>query len=599
MRTLRRAFAWFALVKLLGCSIHPEGITDLIGDGYSYVRFPGRRVFDTPLSAVTLDITRDGSFVALAITDAGDLIMGDLNGKSYCNAGPASVIRTPYTYYQRPGRHRDWVAYLYDTDADGWGTLGFVSHDCTKHVRGASRSKLLGWVMSLEPPRFLAQSERDSGDVTGRATLLLCEPALSENPCKPLATVDEIAFDGVNLWTREVTDGGLRLVVRDQALEVLATLGSDVSEFVLGTNGFGIAYLDRGTLRTFLPGVSAGDSVITSDACELKAVLSRSRPRTAFTYRSPCANGSLYLYDGALNTPLQLASGATAPVISEQRQDTAPWFFYVVEPSKLPSEPDHSVGLAKSFQDSYGTPAPTNVGVLAATTTAGDTLFGPTRSWLGSFNWNFSTRARILSEFDGKSGKLVEWDLSSGKLVELAASAADFSWGWVITREEDTGGSFVDLRRDAKSPALMNDVQGRGEVYNEHCIVGSIDCLTSKLEDNPAERRAILSDVTGYSGTLWLLSRRDANAVLDAPELLDDAVYEHGYNFLRNGDAVLYLRNFREREGTGTLTARFVETLDAYSVDHVSSWWELFGGVPGILYVTRGGKPGLWFAELH
>lgn len=618
MRTAARAFAWgVALVAISSCSVHPEGITDLIGDGFSYVNFPGRRVFSSPVATVGLDVARDGSYLALSISDGGELMIGDLNGTSHCNAGPASTFRLTHPYFQSGSYAHDWVAYLSDADANGWGTLRFVSHDCTKRVQGPVGVTLLTW-LSFDPPRFLVRARVDSYDAGERTDLLVCDPSSLQGPCRTLARIDSIAFDGVYLWTREYLDGARRLVARNSSLEPTLVVGTDVSEFILGVNLVGVAYIEQGRLRIVAAGAS---TVIAEDACELRAVLSRSRAGAWFTYRAPCRGGKLMLYDGR---SMPLARGATTPVIGEQQQGSAPVFFYVSEPTVLTREPPNAEGMAEWFRANYGVSAPVSAGTLTVTRAPGATEFGPTQAWLGSLSWNYGTRVRVLSQFDGTRGKLVEWELSdkneralAGPVLwegssplatepsqdsvrELAAGISDFSWGWAIEDADSGTRNFLDLGPTDSVRLALANVEDRGQVFNEYCIIGSLDCLTSKLDDDPAELRVLLSDVSGSSGKLWLLARREARAALGAAELLDDEVYRRGYAFLRHGDAVVYFRKFSESRGTGELTIRFVDTFDPYRMKNVASWMELTGDSPGLLYTTRGGaKPGLWFAPLR
>jgi hypothetical protein len=193
----------------------------------------------------------------------------------------------------------------------------------------------------------------------------------------------------------------------------------------------------------------------------------------------------------------------------------------------------------------------------------------------------------------------VDWNLNDGSQTSVAQGVEDFSWNWAIVRGVTQNKRFVEARADSSTSPVLDNVWDRGRVYYDHCTEGSIDCLMSQFDDEPPERRAILNDVGTSGGKLWLLDREQTRS-FGVPEFLDDSVHPYRYGFLYRGDAVLYLRNFDQAVGTGTLTARFVKTLDPFTVSHVQHWREVSGDVPGIVYVTRrGSKAGLWFAALR
>lgn len=597
----KAAVAWLSAVSLIGCKPHPEGITDLVGVGYSYVGFPGTRVLDVGAKYFAWDAAANDSSTGLAITEAGELVIGDFATQSHCSAGPAASFRQSYYYMEPQSAETRWVPYLRDVDAEGWGTLAFTTQDCSQQVLGPSQVKFLnlGQATRFNPPQLLVQGRSAPEVADGPTTLLACDPNRETDPCSVLGGVYSVKYRNGQLWTIEAVDGVRRLVQRNEAMEIAQEKGVEVTDFMLGGPGDAMAFADDAGI-TLLSQLS--DPSSPPDGCELAPVLSRSRPNWGVTYRSPCDNGPLFLYGFERGESIELAPGAVAPVILESGTKESTVAIYLTDPADLvaASYAETWPSLAAGFRMSYRQEAPSTVGTLAVTTLEGDTLLGPSGVWLGGVGWSYGTRVRVLSDFDGKRGTLVDWNILKNSVTEVATNVTDFSWRTAVVQVDESRSNFVETRPEGGSTVKVKNVQDRGAERWQTCSLGSIDCLANELASDPSELHAVVSDVDSNGGDLWLMGRRDTREELSAPEFLDDLVYPSDYAFLFGGDAVLYLRKVDTTTGAGTLTARFVKTFDAFEVAHVTNWREIDGEYPGIFYNTRkGSKSAFWFARLH
>jgi hypothetical protein len=606
---------WFALTLAMGCSLHPEGIADLVGDGYSYVGFPGRRVLDGKYSSVRFAQKTDGALVVLGISDAGQLSIGELATGARCSVGAASAFRVNGT--ASSSASGGWVAYLHDPDADGWATLAFATLDCTQQIEATENAKLSMWLGGASSPRFLAwvrsAAASEGGDTAGgdAAVLSVCDPT-RQPACTGIAPARTLRSVNGLLFTLETYQGAQALVVRDQWLDVLMGVGTSVTDFVVGSQGNWVAYIDQSAL--WLASMPEGNlpdvpRQLASDACELTPVLSRTRPGGGFTYRSPCAGGSLHIYDdegaisgteGGLGPSIQPSLGALAPAILEQTLQGDSVALYLTDASPLEDSVSESTlpGLASLFRAYYGQDAPNSTGTLVAIT-GGRQIVGPSGVWLGSLQWSSAAHVRMLAQFDGTSGTLVDWDWEQNSSTEVASAVTDYLGNSALVRAADGSQQFVDLIQKGHQRTVLDNVFERGDEFNDYCVLGSVDCISARLKDAPNERLAVLNDVSSDSGKLWLLTRKDSTTPLASPEFWDDGVSTRGYRFLSHGDAVLYFRN-ADSTGAGTLTARFVDTLDAFQVEHATWWLEVTGELPGVFYATdSGAKSGLWFAGLY
>jgi hypothetical protein len=583
-----------AVVPCVACEPELDGLTNLIDAGYSYVEFPGRRVLGGNFERVELDALPDGRAFVLGRDRSGTLANAPFEGGSQCELSSVADFVPSRRYPAFDSNVPRFVPYSSAID----GALGFMDQHC-RVPQDATPGAALPLVASvkLDPPRFLTTRAVADERAESVASLLACDPwAVAGDGCVELGLVGDVKFGRESVWTLELVGDERRLVRRDRSLVEELALGAGVSAFVPDTRNDGVVFLDGADLQV-LSAPDAMPTIVETDACDLSRVYDPfGRGEGLVSYVAPCEAGRLVVLDTSTGerTELSLAGRSPVLVVPESPETRSLYCLSDAAPFSAPPARDRDTPLARADRI-FGSELPREVGTLHALRSPDGDEVGPKGALLASVTPWTATSVGVLADFDGTTGRLVEWDRRTQTVREIARRVLDFGPNWVLADFDGSTGTLLELRSDFSTAVVARGVPDSPQSSIGGCILGSPRCFTNDLQPI-SMLMAVLRDFDGAVGELVLFHPGSPGDPLGEPELIARSVRRKQYGVLLEGDAVVYLSDYRDDEGLGRLSVRFVPSADRFDVKNVRAWSEIFDPMPGILYTTTAGA---WFARLR
>jgi hypothetical protein len=346
-----------------------------------------------------------------------------------------------------------------------------------------------------------------------------------------------------HLWSIE--NG--RVVIRDEAYDVIGELGSEVTELAVvhPFKGTG-AYIDPQGLSLVTPTLSPTPVPTESDACELSFPVP-GLGLEGFAYLSPCSERRLVIYNSYDGSRHSFGSAVVGvPIVRQGPAET--YVFYQT------AGETGVVTLWGSRLD--GAPE-----VIAE----GATLTGFGLPWAG--------KIRLVLESNGDGGRLVEWQPGQAPR-QLASKVAGLLGTFALVDYDGLVGNLVYVLDD-----------------------GTLQHVASRVPEIPAvhfSAAAFLTDFDGATGTLTLIeSSKPARAIASNVPL-------GTFDFLWQADALVFLENYDSTAAGASLAVFFTETGDRFTVEQpVIQWGEIGWPHPALVYsVAEGPAAGVWVAKL-
>jgi hypothetical protein len=108
----------------------------------------------------------------------------------------------------------------------------------------------------------------------------------------------------------------------------------------------------------------------------------------------------------------------------------------------------------------------------------------------------------------------------------------------------------------------------------------------------------VLSDYDGTTGTLLVFTGIPSNGLSGGAETVARRVPLGGFDTFVDFPALGYLHDFDAALGAGTLTMRFLRTLDTFDRPGVSEWTGVSWPGQGVVYaMPNGAEAGVYFAQ--
>jgi hypothetical protein len=108
----------------------------------------------------------------------------------------------------------------------------------------------------------------------------------------------------------------------------------------------------------------------------------------------------------------------------------------------------------------------------------------------------------------------------------------------------------------------------------------------------------VLSEYDGTTGTLLAFTGTPANGLSAGAETVARGVPLGGFNTFAEFPALGYVHDFDPALGAGTLTVRFLRSLDTFDRPGVSEWIQVSWPAQGLVYaMPNGAEAGVYYAK--
>ena len=549
-----------ALAVTAGCNIGSKignGISnfghDLANPELVTVGGPGVQVVKGSYSSPIVDPWDDNGPVIVAFEFKDNvpyLAMRPLTGKGGCDTGVAysSIVR------DKLDNLTQLIAYEEAGDADGYGTVHFVDHQCNTYGHAIDNARLPN-ALYKDPPGYLMEA---------RNTLMVYAPWTDKTTT---------LSSNVSWWEKWPSqDGAVALIdsgqlkVFDPQQNQIADIGTAVTQVMaISASSGSFALIDGGALRTYQSLSDPAPVDIASNACEASL-----DSTGCLFYYSPCDARTLQCYRAAQQTTTTVDTNVQSLVSS--RSSTADGRIAV-----LYTKPN--------AQD--GTPD-----LWMFTTNASPQLMLNKFSRL--YSWSPpSEEIDALVNADSDIGQVVRRTTSDNTVVSDKVSV-NFAQG--LLANFDVQNSIGDLY----SPIQLNTTPVK--VASGVPYVPRLDTIvTSSNPDTQSYGRALVTNATGIVGDLSLLEYPPADpANLKSPQVVATQVAVQHYKFFSYMSALAYVDQWdSQQQGVGSLSLLQLD-IDATSVisDQVSEYQEIGWPWVGVMYVVPSGdRAGIWVAR--
>lgn len=577
--------AWSGLV-LLGLSLSSacnlaDGLADVGGSlgnpDASLISHPGRHLAKGWFHGLVIDgsISDGGQVLAIEKRDEGSrlAVIPYLEGEP-CYVSPADDFGrvSSRVNVDLPGV----IAVQRYGTAQEPGTVSFTDFGCRPLLRPIR-------VNSLPRIAFPSTNPRGLLIVDASQTLILIDPG-QDTLTEVAENVSDFRVIEDKLWT--VEEGVLK--VRDRDLALLASLGEDVTEFVVtGGTELAAAYLSAGVVSMWSE--ATGSQVISEDGCGLIAL-----GPSAVGYLEPCGSQSLVLYvSGSLLTidepfaKLSGLEGVASPLAATVSWGTSTSRTQVLYLSGGEGEWIGDVALATLDEEPQKAASKDDPPI-------------------------FEFESVLLKE---------EVTLISGQYYEdyeyLETESGDVGSGTLLEVSRDDDGTIVALTRVAKdvvqvpgpspySPrGVLTDFVGHtgtlryyykeGDSVESRKLSGGVPRQLQTVELETGRTAFVGDSQEPGLGTLYLTSGpnpRQSDLLKISERILVDTA-----RFLVEPHAIAYL--YLQKDGSAALRTWLIDAEFEINIHpHVSEYRTVPWPAPGILYAVPNGKDqGLWYAK--
>jgi hypothetical protein len=551
-----------------GCHVDLSGLNQLFSSDPTYLSLPGRRIGSGSYSDVSLVGTNaSGAYVVAFDTSSGAtpvLSIFPFAGGKGCRTGSATSYQ-PLDFGVRSTVPP--ILGFHERTADAT-LLHFTGLDCKESLEPIVDRNFPVNATFDDPPGYLS--------LDAHGNLIFSEPwksrqtTIAENARGPHMFQDK-------LWAIE--DG--HLVVRDLHLDVVATFGTNVTEYDFTQSIVPRAAYIEGTCN---PGEvpCAGDLYVVTTELDTPKKIDSNACGVVFpirwgglgvSYLSPCATRHLVAFGSVHgNDP--------GPGVSDQR--------FSVDDSLLgTADVDFLGNDAYVFYVKADDPKAFNGELWGGKLSGGTVRVAdrPTRdSRAAPVVDKAGTAFRATVDYDDMTthvGRLVTW-MPGTPLVELATRVAQISGPVAIVNFDGTSGDLVGLHGTTVTKPLAHHTPKQ-----------------RVLVDTPGI--AVITDYDGKTGTLRVAPAGTMDFEKVATGVTTAELTTGSIAFLQSLPGIGYLHDFDANAHTGVLGARIIETGDTFDIGIRASEWSEYGWPePGILYVTpEGDAAGIWFARLR
>jgi|GEM_PF-2304836 len=554
----RRSFWRGGLCATVALNALACGVGDKIGNGIAdfgnnlanpdliTVGGPGVQVAKGHYASPLVDPWDEDGPVIVAFefqSDGPHLAMRPLQGGAGCNTGIAysSIVRDKLDNLEQ------LISYSEGGDADGYGTVRFVNHQCQEYGAPIERAKLPAYLYK-EPAGYLTAT---------RTQLLLVSPW--SNTVKVL--VDDVSWWD---WWSE-TEKSLAVIagghfkVFDGQLRQIADIGTSVTRVTRFGSSGAFLLTDGGALRSYASLSDTAPFEISSDACDPMPDSSG-----CLFFYAPCASRQLLCYKDETKTTIPIDTGVQSLVSTRSSKDariailyTKPsadgsselWLYTTGEQPKL---------MLSRFAQLYAWSPPSN-------------------------------EIDALVDSDGVVGRAIRH--TDDDDVELASQVSvGFSEGLLANFDRNTSvGDLYGPIQLGQTPELV--AKGVPYVPNHDIIV------QSKNEGTAGYGSATITGWDGRVGNLTLLRYPPSSGDgPDSPRVIAEDVPLGKFRFFIYMNAIAYADAWSRDREVGRLNLYQLD-LDArtFVSDEVREFVEIFWPWEGLMYVVpEGERAGIW-----
>jgi hypothetical protein len=562
------ALALLGLSVGLGACNIGDGFADL-GDvllpDAALLDRPGRRLRAGSYSDLTVDGSLDDGGRVLALRhDEGDIGLAVV---PFLEGDPCDLY--PAVGFERVSSRVSLdlgaiVAVQTTADSSGRGTIRFVDFNCEDVLPSVGDATLPRVVFPESSPRGLLV-------FTGTGTLELID--VEKKSLVPISKNVEVArVAGDTLWTLE----GGALIGRDDDLDELVSLGSEVTEFVADVGESDVVFVEGGQLFAWTEGQKedGGLRVIAEDACNVRALSPK-----VLSFLSPCASARF-----------------TMEVAGEAVGRDEPHLL-VLGPEGVLSRftPDARFGFtdeASYFQAIRNADPAALSGELVAAILPPK----PELNSEGAIELEFTVVADNVSLVQGQW--LQNWDGSVGDLMEATENEGELPELNVIKRGVtllpgidpfDRPGLLVDF--DGVTGTLTELTRSKGKISSKTLTPSvPLQGITSEADSEYVAYVGKFDPELGV-GVPYLLAN-------ESPIALGKEAFVGTLRFLDQPRAVAYLGPTDGPSGAALRAYLLESGIDLLVADGVNEYRGLPWPSPGILYsVWEGENAGLWLAK--
>ena len=541
----------------LACSKIVNGISDfgnnLANPDLITVGGPGSRVAEGSYASPLVDPWDDAGPVVVAfefLSDGPHLAMRPLKGGSGCDTGLAysSIVR------DKLDNLTQLIAYSAGEagDADGFGTVHFVDHQCKEYGQPVKSAKLPS-ILYQNPPGYLIQT----------STQLIVVAPWSET-----TTVLAENLSWWDTWVDAdksiaVIDGG-HFKIFDAQHRQIADIGTAVTQMTrLGTSG-AFLLVDGGVLRTYQSLSDTAPVEVARDACNASVDTGG-----CLFYYSPCSSRQLQCYRTDTLNPVVVDTGVQSLVSTRWSQDSKMATLYTkanandgsTELWLYRSDDGSNKLLVPKFAHLYGWSAP-------------------------------AAEIDALVNSDGEVGQAMRYTFTADPVLIADTVSANFSQGLLANfdRTLSIGDLYTSVQL-GQTPQLV--ASGVPYVKDQDVIVSPKNQATLDYG------KAAITGSDGTLGDLTLLRYPLTSAGPDSPRVIASDVAVGNYRFFQYMNALTYTDAWDIQNGVGSLNL-FELDLDAttFISDGVREFLEIYWPWEGIMYVIpNGDRAGIWVAR--